>query len=362
MDLTGRQIKRALEQQWQPAGASRPFLRLGVSKGFTYTYDPATPPRGRRGSPDVARRRADRSGRDLLGDGELVPGHRWRQLRRLRQRHRASRTPARSTCRRWSTTWRSSPTRRRRPPLPVDYSQRAVGVTFPAGCAGVVPAGRQRRLRRVVAVDDRPRRDAKDTEVVVSLDGRSSARPGRQHPAGRTPGFDEAGTAAVERRRPGRHAGGRAGAESPVRPRVRRSGSRSPSRRRARPLDHLRDGHAGAGGGQERTRHRHRRSRSSADGVHAERRGGRAGRRDPSSATPRSSAGDGRPSAGSPVGSRRLTVTYLGTMPADGSATEVTSRSVRSRAVESGPTVGHRAAPRSRAGQAVAPPAPARGG
>ena len=39
--LTGLQIKQALEQQWQPAGASRPILHLGVSKGFTYTYDPA---------------------------------------------------------------------------------------------------------------------------------------------------------------------------------------------------------------------------------------------------------------------------------------------------------------------------------
>jgi len=42
MNLTGAQIKTVLEQQWQPAGASRPFLRLGVSNGFTYIYDPET--------------------------------------------------------------------------------------------------------------------------------------------------------------------------------------------------------------------------------------------------------------------------------------------------------------------------------
>jgi len=42
MTLTGAQIKAVLEQQWQPAGSSRPFLRLGVSEGFTYTYDPTT--------------------------------------------------------------------------------------------------------------------------------------------------------------------------------------------------------------------------------------------------------------------------------------------------------------------------------
>ncbi|MBN9239480.1 MAG: hypothetical protein BGO97_07295 [Micrococcales bacterium 70-64] len=38
--LTGDLIKQALEQQWQPAGASRPILHLGVSQGFEYTYDP----------------------------------------------------------------------------------------------------------------------------------------------------------------------------------------------------------------------------------------------------------------------------------------------------------------------------------
>lgn len=39
--LTGAQIQGVLEEQWQPDGASRPFLRLGTSAGFTYTYDPA---------------------------------------------------------------------------------------------------------------------------------------------------------------------------------------------------------------------------------------------------------------------------------------------------------------------------------
>ena len=51
MDLTGAQIKAALEQQWQPAGASRPFLKLGASEGFTYTSDPARAPQGSARSP-----------------------------------------------------------------------------------------------------------------------------------------------------------------------------------------------------------------------------------------------------------------------------------------------------------------------
>ncbi|MFE6735711.1 ExeM/NucH family extracellular endonuclease [Microbacterium sp. NPDC057650] len=41
LELTGAQLKSVLEEQWQPAGASRPFLKLGVSQGFEYTYDPA---------------------------------------------------------------------------------------------------------------------------------------------------------------------------------------------------------------------------------------------------------------------------------------------------------------------------------
>lgn len=46
-DLTGAQIKVVLEQQWQrdPDGniPSRPFLRLGTSKGFQFSYDPTRP-------------------------------------------------------------------------------------------------------------------------------------------------------------------------------------------------------------------------------------------------------------------------------------------------------------------------------
>ncbi len=38
-ELTGAQVKQMLEQQWQPAGTSRPFLSLGLSNNVTYTYD-----------------------------------------------------------------------------------------------------------------------------------------------------------------------------------------------------------------------------------------------------------------------------------------------------------------------------------
>ncbi|KGN35857.1 5'-nucleotidase [Knoellia flava TL1] len=49
LDLTGDQIRQVLEQQYQPVAArgSRPMLALGVSEGFTYTWD-ATQPQGSR--------------------------------------------------------------------------------------------------------------------------------------------------------------------------------------------------------------------------------------------------------------------------------------------------------------------------
>lgn len=43
LTLTGAPLKAVLEQQWQPTGAARPFLRLGLSEGFSYTYDPSAP-------------------------------------------------------------------------------------------------------------------------------------------------------------------------------------------------------------------------------------------------------------------------------------------------------------------------------
>ena len=38
--LTGAQLRQVLEEQWQPAASTRPFLKLGVSKSLEYRYDP----------------------------------------------------------------------------------------------------------------------------------------------------------------------------------------------------------------------------------------------------------------------------------------------------------------------------------
>lgn len=41
--LTGAQVKKILEQQWQPAGSSRPFLHLGLSDNVQTTLDGSLP-------------------------------------------------------------------------------------------------------------------------------------------------------------------------------------------------------------------------------------------------------------------------------------------------------------------------------
>ena len=128
VDLTGAQIKTVLEQQWQPAGASRPFLKLGISKGFTYTFD--DPQAGRVADHrDVARRTPIDPADGLLGDRELVPAV-------------AATTSSRSTTARASRTRADGPAghgrlhggvRGWRQVGPPDYRQNGVGVTFPAG-------------------------------------------------------------------------------------------------------------------------------------------------------------------------------------------------------------------------------------
>jgi 5'-nucleotidase len=40
VEMTGAQVEAVLEEQWQPTGASRPFLKLGVNEALSYTYDP----------------------------------------------------------------------------------------------------------------------------------------------------------------------------------------------------------------------------------------------------------------------------------------------------------------------------------
>jgi 5'-nucleotidase len=133
MKLTGAQIKTALEQQWQPTGAARPYLRLGVSAGFTYTYDPAAAAGARitgmwlDGEPiDVAASYSVTVNSFLAAGGdnffELANGTNKRDTGKVDLQAMVDYLAAKGT---------ASP----------DYAQRAVGVHFPDGAPAEYGAG-----------------------------------------------------------------------------------------------------------------------------------------------------------------------------------------------------------------------------
>ena len=107
MELTGAQIKTALEQQWQPAGPPGRSCGSASPKGFTYTYDPAAAAGSRitqmwlngaaidpAATYSVTVNSFLASGGDNFGASPPAP---------------TSGTPDRSTSRRWSTTWPTTP-------------------------------------------------------------------------------------------------------------------------------------------------------------------------------------------------------------------------------------------------------------
>jgi 5'-nucleotidase len=180
MQLTGADIEQVLKQQWQsnPGGStpSRPFLRLGTSKGFTYTYDP--PPAGSpAGTP------GDISGMWL--DGEPIDptqsysvtvnsflatgGDNFRAFRNGTDVRDTGKIDLQAMVDYMATF---ADTTAGDDPLPVDYTQHAVGVEFPADAPLSYAAG------DTVAFDVSSwsmtgPTDVRDDELEVSLDGKS---------------------------------------------------------------------------------------------------------------------------------------------------------------------------------------------
>ena len=94
VQLTGRQLKSVLEQQWQPAGAATPVPRAGPVR-----QRPGHPGRQQaRRQPDHRRagqRCAAGQRQDLHGQHVLVPRHRWRQLHGVQGRQGQGHRPGR---------------------------------------------------------------------------------------------------------------------------------------------------------------------------------------------------------------------------------------------------------------------------
>ncbi len=143
MDLTGSQIETVLEQQWQrtSAGAvpSRAFLRLGVSEGFTYTYSQSDDPAnaGQKlgevtgmwldGVPIDPAASYSVTANSFLASG----GDNFRELALGSTKQDTGVTDLQAMV----------DYMERESPVAVDYAQRAVGVTFPAGAPATYATG-----------------------------------------------------------------------------------------------------------------------------------------------------------------------------------------------------------------------------
>jgi 5'-nucleotidase len=197
MDLTGAQIKATLEQQWQPEGAARPFLRLGASEGFTYTYDDSKPLGSRithmwlNGTPIELGSTYAVTVNSFLAAG----GDNFTALAGGTNKQDTGMTDLQAMVEYMAEFANAGAGD---PPLPVDYSQRAVGVKLPAGAPAAYAVGGHvvfglTSLAMTTAADV----NGRDNTVEVSLNGTSLGT----FPVTNTVGtalFDEHGTASVD--------------------------------------------------------------------------------------------------------------------------------------------------------------------
>ena len=165
MDLTGAQIKATLEQQWQPAGASRPFLRMGTSAGFEFTYDPSKPSGSRitgmwlDGTPIGLGTTYSVTVNSFLASG----GDNFTALAGGTGKQDTGKTDLQAMVD-YMAAFASST------PLAVDYTQHAVGVQFPSGAPASYAVGDHVKfdLSSLSMTDPL---DPRDPTVTVSLGG-----------------------------------------------------------------------------------------------------------------------------------------------------------------------------------------------
>jgi 5'-nucleotidase len=167
MDLTGTQIQQVLEQQWQPAGASRPFLRLGVSEGFEYTYDPTLAAGSRITGMWLNGEEIDPEGvysvtvNSFLASG----GDNFTALAGGTSRQDTGQSDLQAMV---AYMDEFANTDEGDAPLPVDYAQRAVGVAFPATAPASYLPGDTVAFELSSLSMTAPT-DLRDSEVTVSL-------------------------------------------------------------------------------------------------------------------------------------------------------------------------------------------------
>jgi hypothetical protein len=203
--LTGAQLKNALEQQWQrTAGGTvpaQPFLRLGTSAGFTYTYDP-TKTEGSRITGmwlDGAAIAPATSYSVTVNSFLAAGGDNFRAFADGTARQDSGKLGAAAIVDYLEAAAGGSP-------LAPGSSQHAVGVAFPGGSRTSYGAGEPLSVD-LTSLAYSGATDQKDTAVQVTLGGRSLGA----FPVDNTIGneaFDEYGKAAVRATVPADLAGG----------------------------------------------------------------------------------------------------------------------------------------------------------
>ncbi len=194
MDLTGTQIKAALEQQWQPVGASRPFLKLGISKGFTYTFDD-TLAEGSRitgmwldGTPIEMATTYSVTVNSFLATG----GDNFAAFNGGAGKQDTGQTDLQAMVDYMAAFGSGGDT------VDPDYEQNGVGITFPAGAPASYAPG-DHVLFNVSSWSMTNALDTKDTDVVVKAGATTLGTfPLDNAPQASLPGFDIVGKASVD--------------------------------------------------------------------------------------------------------------------------------------------------------------------
>jgi 5'-nucleotidase len=194
MGLTGAQIKKVLEQQWQPAGASRPFLKLGISKGFTYTFDDSRPEGSRitgmwlNGTPIDPATTYSVTVNSFLATG----GDNFFELNNGAHKQDTGQTDLQAMVA-YMAEFASGANQ-----VAPSYVQNGVGVTFPAGAPASYAPGAHVKFD-VSSWSMTNALDVKDTVVTVKLGSATLGTATLDNaPQAALPGFDTVGKASVD--------------------------------------------------------------------------------------------------------------------------------------------------------------------
>ncbi|MEI2784457.1 MAG: 5'-nucleotidase C-terminal domain-containing protein [Candidatus Nanopelagicales bacterium] len=192
MKMTGAQIKTLLEQQWQRTAQgtvpTRPFLRLGTSRGFSYTYDPTRPEGDRittmwlNGTRITAETTYSVATNAFLAAG----GDNFRAFLQATGKRDSGQVDLQAT-----VAYAASES-----PLVADWTQHAIGLSVPVGAPSAYEYGQPLRLGVSSWAFSGPA-DLKDTAIEVRLGDTVLGTVPVDNTLGLSPD-DEAGKATVD--------------------------------------------------------------------------------------------------------------------------------------------------------------------